>query len=128
MSPGKAIGVLFVLVSAGIRGKKTDDTRGILSTSGLVDDARPATFAALPPTAGRRPALGRGAPPSEHGSRDEVFVLAARHAEASTRGVEHELQPTQVTSIDLRVPRRCCALVWNLCPAGGAMPGHMNLL
>ena len=70
-----------------------------------VHDARAATFAALSHIAARRLAGGRGAPPSERRSHDEVFVLAAWQAEASARDVEHQFQPTQVTSIDLLVPR-----------------------
>jgi len=76
------------------------------SLSALVHYARAAAFAALAHTAAWRLAGGRGAPTSEHRSHDEEFVLAARHAEASARGVEHQFQATQVTSIDRLVPRR----------------------
>jgi hypothetical protein len=94
----------------------------------LVDDPRAATFAALPLTAARWPAGDRGAPPGEHRSHDEVFLLAARHAEASARDLEHEFQSTQITSVELRVQRDSLAVVRDLCPAGGAMPGHMNVV
>jgi hypothetical protein len=73
--------------------------------SALVHQARAATFAALPHTAAWRLAGGRGAPPSKYRSHNEEFVLAARHAEASAHGVEHQFQTAQVTSIDLLVPR-----------------------
>jgi len=80
-----------------------------------VHEARPATLASLSLTADRR-------------SHDEVFVVAVRHTEAPVRDVEHEFESTQVASIDLGVRRRGVAVVRNLCPAGGAMPGHMNLV